>query len=58
MPFQIVIGLIVGALGFFQMEENTLAGCSALFVGGFLILAGIDRLWSEKRGKVEEDLAE
>jgi hypothetical protein len=41
---QILFGLSVGFMGFHIIGESPLPGCSALFIAGFLILAGIDRL--------------
>jgi sulfite exporter TauE/SafE len=39
---QMLLGLVIGVLGFRQIAENPLTGCSALFLGGFLILVGLD----------------
>lgn len=45
---RIIIGLFLGAAGFFEIPYNPGAGCGALFVSGLLILAGMEELWSEK----------
>ncbi|GLI34205.1 hypothetical protein [Desulforhabdus amnigena] len=41
---QILLGLSMGFMGFNLIGENPIPGCSAIFVAGVLILAGIDRL--------------
>jgi hypothetical protein len=41
---RILLGLVVGCIGFVQIAENPVQGCSALLVGGFVILAGLDHL--------------
>jgi hypothetical protein len=41
---QIILGFMVGAIGFLQIAENPGLGCSALLLGGFMIMAGVDHL--------------
>jgi hypothetical protein len=41
---QIILGFVVGAIGFLQIAENPGLGCSALLLSGFMIMAGIDHL--------------
>jgi|GEM_PF-5725264 len=48
---QILLGLIVGATGFFQIADNPMPGISAVCLGGFLILAGIDPLNRSKNAE-------
>lgn len=42
---QIVIGLAVGIAGAFYIPTSPLSGCSALMIGGLLILEGVNHLW-------------
>lgn len=42
---QIFLGLVIGCVGFLRISENPEQGSTALLVGGFLILAGIDHLF-------------
>jgi len=51
----ILLGLIIGATGFSQIADNPMPGISALFLGGFLVLAGIDHL---NRGKSAQEAVE
>lgn len=39
---QILFGMIIGFIGFVQIGENPLPGSTALLVGGFLVLSGVD----------------
>ena len=41
---QILLGLVIGCTGFFQIATSPLPACGALLISGFLILAGIDHL--------------
>jgi hypothetical protein len=41
---RIFLGFVVCCIGFVQIAENPVQGCSALLLGGFVILAGLDRL--------------
>lgn len=41
---QIALGIVIGLMGLLQVPENPLVGSSALLVGGFLILQGVDHL--------------
>ncbi len=41
---RILLGFVVCCIGFVQIAENPVQGCSALLLGGFVILAGLDRL--------------
>jgi hypothetical protein len=40
---QIALGVVVGLLGLLQVPHDPLIGSSALLIGGFLILQGVDR---------------
>ncbi len=40
---QIFAGFVIGCIGFMQIAENPIQGCSALLLSGFIILAGLDR---------------
>jgi hypothetical protein len=44
-----LLGLLFALLGIYFVAENPLAGCSALFVGGVLILSGLNRLYDTER---------
>ncbi len=39
---QIILGCLVGWIGFAQIAENPVLGCSALLLSGFVVLAVID----------------
>jgi hypothetical protein len=41
---QIILGLLVGGAGFRQIAENPLQGVCALFLAGFLIMIGFEKL--------------
>jgi len=41
---QIFIGFVIGCTGLLQIASTPFSGCSALVLGGFLILDGIDHL--------------
>jgi len=41
---RILLGFVVGCIGFVQIAENPIQGCSALLLGGLVMLAGLDRL--------------
>ncbi len=45
---QIVSALILGCVGFLRISEDPVSGCSLLFVGGMLMLSGVDALWHLK----------
>jgi len=40
---RILFGFVVGCIGFVEISENPVQGCSALLLAGFVILAGLDR---------------
>jgi hypothetical protein len=40
---QVFLGFVVGCIGFMQIAEHPIQGCSALLLSGFIILAGLDR---------------
>ena len=40
---QVILGFVVGWIGFAQIAENPVLGCSALLLSGFVVLAVIDR---------------
>lgn len=42
---QILFGMVVGCIGFMQIGENPVQGSTALLVGGFLVLSGVDRFF-------------
>lgn len=44
----ILVGLVVGYVGFSLFSENALSGCAALMVSGFLILTAVDELFGAK----------
>jgi len=48
---QIILGFILGTTGFSHIAESPLLGISSLFLGGFLILAGLDRFHRDKSAK-------
>jgi hypothetical protein len=39
---QVILGFVVGGIGFLQIAENPSLGCSALLLSGFMILAAMD----------------
>ena len=39
---QIILGFVVGAVGFLHFADNPTLGGSTLLLSGFMILAGID----------------
>jgi len=41
---QILVGFVIGLQGLLHIATSPVPGCSALFVGGFLIMQAIDRL--------------
>lgn len=41
---QILVGFVIGLEGLLHIATTPVPGCSALFVGGFLIMQAIDRL--------------
>ena len=41
---QIFIGFVIGCTGLLQIANAPFSGCSALVLGGFLILDGINNL--------------
>ena len=58
---QIFLGLVLCGGGFTTVSGNPFSGCSALFLGGVLLLAAVDRMGSSdrlhgafKRGGVDE----
>lgn len=42
---QILCGMVIGCIGFTQIGENPVQGSTALLVGGFLVLSGVDRFF-------------
>jgi hypothetical protein len=50
---QIILGFVVGGLGFLQIANNPLTGSSALLLSGFMIMAGIDSLFALKKSGEE-----
>jgi hypothetical protein len=48
---QIMLGLIVGCLGFWLIGNSPLTGGSALLLSGFIIMAGVDGLCAVKKGQ-------
>jgi hypothetical protein len=42
---QIMLGVLIGSVGFLGIASSPFLGVSALFLGGSLILTGIDHLW-------------
>jgi hypothetical protein len=41
---QIILGLLVGGAGFRQIAESPLQGICALFLAGFLIMTGLEKM--------------
>lgn len=41
---QIALGIAIGLMGMMQVPDNPWLGSSALLIGGFLILQGVDHL--------------
>lgn len=39
---KIVLGVVCACVGFWQLTENPVHGCSTLILGGFMILGGMD----------------
>lgn len=50
---QILLGLLIGLVGFRVVGENPITGFSALFMSGFLLLTAVDRI-SEMRHREME----
>jgi UDP-N-acetylmuramyl pentapeptide phosphotransferase/UDP-N-acetylglucosamine-1-phosphate transferase len=50
---QIILGFLIGCIGFSQMANNPLTGSSALLLSGFMIMAGIDGLFAIKKNNEE-----
>ncbi|NTV42792.1 MAG: hypothetical protein HGA63_05770 [Syntrophobacteraceae bacterium] len=42
---QILFGMVIGCIGFMQIGENPVPGATALLVGGFLVLSGVDHFF-------------
>lgn len=51
---QLILALIIGCTGFFQIGENPLLGAAALLLCGFLILTAIDGLWRKRIDRVDD----
>ncbi len=45
---EIVTGLVLGCIGFFEIPNNPASASSALFVSGLLLIAGVDGLGNKK----------
>lgn len=50
---QIVVGILIGAAGFHHISENPAPGISALFLAGFLVMTGLEKLLTRQRQKPE-----
>lgn len=48
---QIAFGLLIGGAGFQRIAENPLQGSCALFIAGFLIMAGFEKRLSGNSGE-------
>ena len=42
---QIILAFIIAFVGYLQIGENPVLGCSALLASGFLFLSSIDRYY-------------
>ena len=52
---QIFFGILVGGAGFRQIAENPLQGVSALFLAGFLIMTGFEKVLFRHPQKSESE---
>jgi hypothetical protein len=50
---QILSGIFVGAAGFSRIAENPLQGICALFLAGFLIMTGFEKILARNLHKSE-----
>lgn len=50
---QIVMGILIGGAGFHHIAENPVPGISALFLAGFLVMTGLEKLITRQRQKPE-----
>ena len=50
---QILLGILVGGAGFSRIAENPLQGICGLFLAGFLIMTGFEKLLSRNLEKSE-----
>jgi len=50
---QILLGVIVGGAGFSRIAENPLQGICGLFLAGFVIMTGLEKLLSRNLHKPE-----
>jgi hypothetical protein len=49
---QIVSGLVVGCVGFHQIAEHPIQGVSALFLAGFLVMIGFEKMLAERSREI------
>jgi len=52
---QIVVGFVIGLEGLLHIAASPVPGCSALFVGGFLIMEAVDHLGPAGKEEVSID---
>ncbi len=45
---QIVSGFVIGGAGFHQIAEYPIQGICALFLGGFLVMIGFEKMLAER----------
>ncbi len=45
---QIVSGFVIGGAGFHQIAEHPIPGICALFLAGFLIMIGFEKMLAER----------